>query len=199
MIFIAMIDFDDMWKKNPDNVVICRILFRTGKCTPFWVYVWYVTGYVHTEAMHALSILLKLPLHLWVSPSIYSVDNLLIQQTRKPFLKGKLPTCQLMYGYQNMHTCVVHMWDGGGGVPGPSFQQSFPAGPMGESHVTYPIMHLMLPVCSPVQHGKGHITPSLPWIEFNRLTDRQTRLKTLPSHKLRMRAVIKNLGLICQS
>ena len=30
-----------------------------------------------------------------------------------------------------------------------SFQQSFPAAPSRGSHVTYPIVHLMLPVCSP--------------------------------------------------
>ena len=34
---------------------------------------------------------------------------------KKAFFKGKLPAYQLMYGYQNMHTCVVHMWEGGEG------------------------------------------------------------------------------------
>ena len=43
------------------------------------------------------------------------------------------------------------LWGGGGtqALLTRSFQQSFPAGPSGGGgHVTYPIMYLMLPVCS---------------------------------------------------
>ena len=43
----------------------------------------------------------------------------------------------------------------------------------------------------PVHHGKGHMGPPEYYgIDLDRLTDRQTCLKTLPSRKLRMRAVI---------
>ena len=82
------------------------------------------------------------------------------------------------------------------------------------SHVTYPIMHLMLPVCSPDTnwwvwlHTAAYILPpqcimgKVTWdppppeyygIELERLTDRQIGMKTLPSHKLPMQAVIKKL------
>ena len=80
------------------------------------------------------------------------------------------------------------------------------------SHVTYPIMDLMLPVCSPDSNWwvwldaaayillpqciMGKVTwdpPEYYGIELERLTDRQTGLKTLLSHKLCMWAIIKKL------
>ena len=85
------------------------------------------------------------------------------------------------------------------------------------SHVTYPMMHLMLPVYKQLQtsHTDGcgcleskQVTSSasmgkVTWdpsplpeyygIELERLTDRQTGLKTLLSHKLCMWVVIKKL------
>ena len=61
-----------------------------------------------------------------------------------------------------------------------SFQQSFPSGPSGGSHMTYPIMHLMLPVCSPDTNwwvwldAAAYILlgPPPPRIELDRLTDK---------------------------
>ena len=47
-----------------------------------------------------------------------------------------------------------------------------------------------------MHYGIGHMGPPSPvyyGIELERLTDRQTGLKTLPSHKLHMWAVIKKL------
>ena len=56
------------------------------------------------------------------------------------------------------------------------------------SHVTYPIMFLYTAIEFPSASWAKFTWDPTP--EFNRLTDRQTRLKTLPSRTLRMRAVI---------
>ena len=57
---------------------------------------------------------------------------------------------------------VLPNWSFRGGTqpsfPGPSSSPSQLV-PLVGSHVTYPIMYLVLPVCSPVHHGKGHMGP----------------------------------------
>ena len=82
-------------------------------------------------------------------------------------------------------------------MPEPSFQgpSSSPSHLvlLGGSHMIYPIMHLMLPVCSPDTNwlvwldAAASILLGPPWSS----TDWQTCLKTLVSHALRMRAVIR--------
>ena len=90
----------------------------------------------------------------------------------------------------------VHFW-GGGGVHfhahfwGVHFNVHFWGGPLmcsllGGSHVIYPIMLLYTTIEYP-SASRAKFTWDPPRVGE---TDRQTRLKTLPSHTLHMRAVI---------
>ena len=99
---------------------------------------------------------------------------------------------------------VLLSWSLGGGVPGlpspKSFQQSFPAGPSWGGGGPRPF----LPGPSSIPSKLGRLTDRQTCLtsalsytshethdrQTDRLTGRQTRLKTLPSHKLRMRAII---------
>ena len=111
---------------------------------------------------------------------------------------GQLP-CSLPGGPTSVFTSGggvhfrVHFWEGstsmftsGVGVHfwGVHFCVHFGGG----VHVTYPIMLLYTAIEFLSASWVKFTCP--PPQEFNRLTDRQTRLKTLPSRTLRMRAVI---------